>query len=149
MKYALNTEKQSGVMLLEALIGILIFSIGVLAVVGLQANTINFVTDSKSRADASFMANQIIGKMWVNRANLNTYACNPCTTANGNADTQQWVAQMQSGGSTPLPGVTNLVNRPQIVMGGVNNQVTVTIFWQTPRSSGSHSHVAIAYINNP
>ena len=147
MKYALNTGKQSGVMLLEALIGILIFSIGVLAIVGLQANTMNVVTDSKSRADASFMANQIIGKMWVNRANLNTYACNPCTTANGNADTQAWVTQMQAGGSTPLPGVAN---QPRIiVIPGANNQVTVTVFWKTPQSSVSHSHVAIAYINNP
>ena len=50
MKYALNTGKQSGVMLLEALIGILIFSIGVLAIVGLQANTMNVVkADNRAR----------------------------------------------------------------------------------------------------
>ena len=142
-------SRQKGVMLLEALIAILIFSMGILAMVGMQANTINYVSDAKYRADASFIANKIIGEMWVNRANLATYGCNPCTTSNGNAGTQAWVTQMQAGGNTPLPGVTNLANQPRIVMGAVNNQVTVTVFWLPPKSSGPHSHTAIAYVNNP
>jgi type IV pilus assembly protein PilV len=147
MKYAFITGKQSGVMLLEALIGMLIFSIGVLAIVGLQAASVKNQADAKYRADASYFVNQIIGQMWINRANLAGYACNPCTTANGNADTKLWVAQIQSGGSTSLPGVTNAVNQPQIVLGAANNQVTVTVFWKTPQQTTGHNFTAIAYIN--
>lgn len=56
--------QQRGVMLLEALVAILIFSIGILAIVGLQATSISLSTDAKYRSDASMLANQIIGMMW-------------------------------------------------------------------------------------
>lgn len=58
------SNKQQGSMLLEALISILIFSIGILAIVGLQANSIKLSGDAKYRSDASMVANGIIGDMW-------------------------------------------------------------------------------------
>lgn len=143
-------------MLLEALIGILIFSAGILALVGLQAAAINSVADAKYRTDASFLTNQIIAQMWVNRTNLGTYACNPCTTApaNGNTDTRAWVAQMLPTGSNPLPGTGTAGVQPQItVAAGTPTTVTVTVRWQPPQakavSNTVHSHTAIAYIQGP
>ena len=47
---------QQGVVLLEAMIAILIFSVGVLAIVGLQAAMIKNTSESKYRADASYIA---------------------------------------------------------------------------------------------
>ena len=66
-------RSQTGVMLLEALIGILIFSIGILALIGMQGAAIRNTTDARYRSEASFLANQIIGQMWVDRANLALY----------------------------------------------------------------------------
>ena len=68
-----NKSGQQGVMLLEAILAILIFSIGVLAVIGLQTASVKAVSDAKYRADAAFLANQIIGEMWVNKTNLGGY----------------------------------------------------------------------------
>jgi len=56
---------QQGSVVLEALISILIFSIGILAIVGLQAASIKNVAAAKYRTDASLLANQVIGQMWV------------------------------------------------------------------------------------
>lgn len=64
---------QEGATLLEALISILIFSLGVIAIMGLQAASMKNTAESKFRADASFLANQIIGQMWVDRSNLSSY----------------------------------------------------------------------------
>jgi type IV pilus assembly protein PilV len=64
---------QQGVALLEALIAILIFSVGVLAIVGLQAFMLKNTSDSKYRADASYIAQQRIGTMWADPANAATY----------------------------------------------------------------------------
>ena len=64
---------QSGVMLLEALIGILIFSVGILAMVGLQVMEIKLASDSRDRAEASNLASQLVGEMWLNRAALASY----------------------------------------------------------------------------
>lgn len=139
-----QSSGQRGAMLLEALIAILIFSMGILALVGLQAAAINAVSESKYRSDASFLANQIIGQMWGNRNSLGTYACNPCTTGNGNVDTQAWVTEIQAG-TMRLPGVTDGANQPRITVNGA--QITVQIFWQAPQATAQRNHLAIAYIN--
>lgn len=55
---------QHGSMMLEALISILIFSIGILAIIGLQAASIKMSSDAKYRSDASFLASQLVAQMW-------------------------------------------------------------------------------------
>src|SRR5438132_12670673 len=63
-------KREGGVMLLEALIAILIFSIGILAVVGLQAVSIKNVTDSKHRTEAAFLPNNLLAQMSTGPANI-------------------------------------------------------------------------------
>src|ERR1700741_1583686 len=95
---------QAGVMLLEALIGILIFSIGILALMGMQATAMRATIDSKYRSEASFLANEIIGDMWVDRGNLNNYATANCSS---NATCNAWLTRVQAllpnatGGNAP------------------------------------------------
>lgn len=138
---------QRGVLLLEALIAILIFSMGILALVGLQAASINSVVEAKYRVDASFYANRIISEMWVDRPNLASYACAPCTTSNGNDKTRQWVTAIQDDASIGLPGVTNAGNQPTIAVAG--STVRVTVKWKAPRATDTRNHVAVAYISGP
>jgi len=65
---------QEGVMLLEALIAILIFSIGILSIVGLQASMIKNTADAKLRSEASYLAQERIGQLWTaDPATLATY----------------------------------------------------------------------------
>ncbi len=64
---------QNGAFLLEALIGILIFSLGILGIVGLQARAIRFTNDAEFRAEAMYLANSLISQMWTDdRATLKT-----------------------------------------------------------------------------
>lgn len=67
-------SKEKGSVLLEGLIAILIFSFGILAIVGLQANSMRIATDAKMRIDASNIANQRIGAMWADASNLAAHA---------------------------------------------------------------------------
>jgi len=60
-----SRQQQKGAYLLEALIGILIFALGVLGIVGLQAASLRTTTDSAMRAEAVFAANQLLGQMWA------------------------------------------------------------------------------------
>ena len=55
-----NPVNQQGVVLIEALIAILIFSMGIMALLGLQAAMIKNTSDNKYRADASFIANNVL-----------------------------------------------------------------------------------------
>lgn len=54
---------QRGVMLLEALIAVVIFSLGILALIGLQSVAIREVTESKARSDASYLADKVLGDL--------------------------------------------------------------------------------------
>lgn len=131
--------RQRGATLLEALIGILIFSIGILALVGMQALAIKHMSDAKYRSDAAFFANEIIGQMWVNRASLGTYAYAGAGAPPAAIDS--WVTSIQNA----LPGVTAAANRPIITVAGTT--ITVTVRWQLPGGADVHRHITMAYIN--
>ncbi len=149
-------HRQQGSILLEALIAFLIFAMGILGVIGLQANAINNTLDTSYRSDAAFLANQIISQMWVDPDNStappslkSTYACNPCTSSNGNSYTQAWVSQIQGAAATSaasavpgmLPGGSSgTANQPSIAISGA--QATVTLNWQSPKTgAATHSYV--------
>lgn len=133
-----QAQGQKGVMLIEALIGMLIFSIGILALMGMQAMAMRATIDSKYRSEASFAANEIIGHMWVDRGNLSGYATANCGSTPVCA---AWLARTQA----LLPNATG-GNAPTIEVSG--QQVTVTIRWLRPGETGASNHVAVATINN-
>jgi type IV pilus assembly protein PilV len=122
-------------MLIEALIGILIFSIGILALIGMQGAAIRNTTDARYRSEASFLANQIIGQMWVDRSHLTDYQ-----TA-GYAPRDNWAATVAS----TLPGVTGTLV-PTITV-TADNEVTVTIQWQQPGETQTRRLQMINRIN--
>ena len=66
-----SRRKQQGSFMLEALIGILIFFLGVLTMIALQASSIAIQTDSQYRAEASNLVDQMLGQINLNsRDNL-------------------------------------------------------------------------------
>jgi type IV pilus assembly protein PilV len=129
---------QRGATLLEALIGILIFSVGILALVGMQALAIRHMSDARYRSDASFLANEIIGRMWVNKGNLASYAFSGAGSPPAALD--NWVTAIQNA----LPGVSAGANLPIVDVAG--SRVTVTVRWQLAGSSEGHQHITVAYI---
>ena len=62
---------QRGILLLEALIAILLVSFGILGLVALWANSLKNASEAKYRTDASFLANEMIGQMWMDRVTIN------------------------------------------------------------------------------
>lgn len=52
--------------LVEALVSILIFSFGVLGLIGLEASAINFSVDAEDRNRATLFASDIASSMWLN-----------------------------------------------------------------------------------
>lgn len=125
-----NAGRQGGVALLEALIGILIFSIGILAVVGMQATAIKTVSDSKYRSEAAFLANQLLSQMWTDAGNVSQYAYSGSGTVP--ARLTNWVADVDSR----LPGTT--IVKPVITVSGATATgalVQIQVFWQLPEEA--------------
>lgn len=109
---------QRGALLLEVLVSILIFSVGVLALVGLQARMTEAQSESKYRADASYLANEAVGLMWSDMANRSNYNGLTCAS---HARCNDWLEKV---GST-LPNGSG-----SIVIDAATQMVTVTVNWE-------------------
>ena len=136
---------QRGVMMIEALLAILIFSIGILAVVGMQAVAIKSVTDSKTRSDASFLANELMAQMWTDSGNIANYAYPGSGTVPSRLT--GWIATV----GTRLPGATTVP--PIVTVTGATASgatVQITMRWQLPEEASQglppHNFVIVASV---
>src|SRR5690606_29154861 len=140
-------HNQSGSTMLEALIAILIFSLGILSLVGLLGTSVKDTANSVYRTQASLLANEIVGQMWAGSQTIE----NPTDTS-----VQNYLATFEGSGAAAwrgkvantLPGVVEAAegaegggsNLPVIEVDG-NNNVTVTLFWKSPGDSSAHKYV--------
>ena len=135
-------SKQGGVMLLEALIAILIFSMGILAIVGMQATAIQDMGEAKYRSDAAFLTNQLLAEMWGNPSSLPAYVYGG--SGGVPVPLAPWVSNVQAR----LPGAATYP--PIVAVVPATNQVTVTVRWQAARdkaaSAAPHQFQSVAYI---
>jgi type IV pilus assembly protein PilV len=149
-----------GMMLVEVLIGLLVFSVGVLGLIASQGSAIAESTGARYRVQAAYFANQLIARMWADSlANLPQYghyatAGTNCTfggPATSYQNALDWLAALRATGSG-LPGAIATDNHVQIaVLQGVpflgNTQVTITICWKAPSDAGWHSYTTVSNIN--
>jgi type IV pilus assembly protein PilV len=143
-----TNQKQAGVMLIEALIGILIFSIGILALLGMQGTAIKNTTDARYRSEASYLATQIVGQMWVDdNDKLDRY-----NTANAAAyaPRDNWVNNVVA----TLPGVKvggplapNITVGPDIATGLADREVRVQVQWLQPGETQARQLVILNRIH--
>lgn len=122
-----TARHQHGVMLLEVLVSILIFSIGVLALVGLQARMTAAQSDAKYRADASYLANEVVGMMWSDLTHVTNFNGTACTSYTRCSD---WRSKV----SSTLPNGSG-----SIVVDAASQVVTITVTWQHG-SDGTHTY---------
>ncbi len=130
---SVHPSRQRGAALLEALISVLIFSMGILALVGLQAAMTKNATDAHLRAQASYLANQLIGRMWVDQPNLASYDTDAAAYGNRTAWVSQVANSLPSGSATvDVSGTT----------------VTITIGWRQAGRDAASSYNITAAITN-
>lgn len=119
--------RHTGFAMLEALVALLICAMGVLGVVGLQGAMTRAQTSATFRAEAAFLAQQLLGAMWTDRANLNAYA-----TASCGAACTDWQARV----AARLPGGQSTVT---VANTGV---VSIEIRWTAAGESQSRFNMA-------
>lgn len=125
-------KHQAGVMLIEALIGILVFSIGILALLGMQGAAIKNTTDAKYRSEAAYLASQIVGQMWVDLDQLASYDTD---NAAAYPPRDTWMNNV----ALTLPGVQvggalspSIQVGPDAALGLTDREVRVQVQWQQP-----------------
>lgn len=158
---ACPARHQEGIVLLEAMIAIVIFAIGVLGLVGLQASSAKEATNAKYRTDASLLVDQLVGKMWAN--NRDPVRLAQDFASPDGPEYLKWVgATNQLGsvlramprktgtGATPLPTVviTGMNGNTPVVSGTAptSTRVKVTLYWQAPYEDTQHQYSVITQI---
>jgi type IV pilus assembly protein PilV len=123
---------ERGATLIEGMVAILIFSIGILAIMGLHAASIKNTTDAQFRSEAAYLANSVIARMRLaDQGTVTADFASPSGT-----QYTQWIADMTAA-SASLPGMA--ANPPTIVFAG--RQATVTLFWQAQSDGAVRRHV--------
>jgi type IV pilus assembly protein PilV len=169
-------NSQRGVFLLEVLIAIVIFAIGILAMISMQAVSIAAQNDSQYRAEAEHLIDQLTSQMRMAVAHDTTTGnvvasqlrhlcpsgdhhqrCNYTGAVSTVDFIEDWINTVKgfaSDGTTKiagkgLPGVTDArvqIQTDSATMPGMN-QVRVTLCWQAANDKTSHSHSVVAYID--
>ncbi len=125
-------RNQQGVVLLESLIGILIFSLGVIGLIGVQAAMVKSTTTSQYRSEAGYIAQQQLGRMWADPCNLASFATGGAVPIASLPNGTLTITHQYSGN---LPNDACPAGRQTI------DQTTITVTWRVPGESMDHQVV--------
>lgn len=115
-----NPVRERGATLVEVLVAMLLFSVGVIGLLRSLGSAVQDTGAIQYRATAAALADNHLGRMWVDRNNLATYVV-------ANAA----VPELPNGSRT-------------VTLAG--NVVTVNISWQAPGALVASNHQVVATI---
>lgn len=114
--------------LIEVLTSLLIFSIGIVGLMSLQARATQFSTSAEDTNRAALLANEIAAEMW---------ARNSVTV-----DTTAWAARVADTANGGLPNGTGTVT----VTG---SEADITITWRPPRAAAGETNRFVTQVLIP
>lgn len=141
---------QRGIVLLEALVALLIFSVGVLGLIGLQATSVKQASAAEYRSTAVLQANDLVSRMWVSDRTDLILQAQFVTDGDGY---KAW----KDAWASALPGTGVTGNKPTVTIVGQTkgatatlgtNLVTITIYWQAPGDE-QRKYVMVAQLDQP
>jgi len=159
----LRTRSARGIVLIDALVAVLIFSIGIIGLVSLQGSAIDMTSASNYRINAAMLTDQVIAQMWATPdftqlATLFAGQGGKDGKGTGGTGYTNWLNTLDCSSTSRvfncLPGVNanppTIVVSPQTISssGTVQYQVTVTLQWQAPGDNSAHTYASTTAIGN-
>ena len=161
---SIRSKKEGGVFLLEALIAILIFSLGILGMIAMGSAAIAGQTDAAVRTDAASLAEQLASNIALSvdrtsaatlTASLAAFSHNPVSTGPYCAFTPAaslspvvtaWLANLSGPSGLPGAGATDQSIVVDTTATGYNS-VLITMCWQGPHDLGKRRFMTTVYVN--
>lgn len=159
--------------LIEALVAILLFAVGILGMVGMSAFATAAQSDAEYRTLAASLAGRIAQEAWLSvdrvtgatpadratslKTTLATFQHHPggdnCNFTGDVATSgvvTAWAADaIDSGSHWYLPGATSSMQQILVDTDPATgfNRVTVTVCWAAPSNPAKRQHVLVTYVN--
>ena len=137
-----RAKRTAGFAMIEVLVAVLLFAIGILGLVGLQASMTHAQTESKVRADAANLVDELAALMWsevgTNIGNLVAFKTAGC---GGNLRCAAWQTKV---GEVLPSGTLDALTFDETVTDTTSpdhGMVTVTLKWALPNGAG-HQYIA-------
>lgn len=139
MRNRFRRWRARGSALVESLLALLIFSVGLVGLLSLVSAALLESGNASLRSEASLLATDLIARMW--NGDRSTQALQ---TRFGDPDADEYGEWLQRVQST-LPGITRTTNQPQLDI-SADRRVTLTLRWQAPGDRRPHELVVHSVI---
>lgn len=135
----MKRRSQRGIMLIEALVAVLLLAIGVFGTMALQARASSALSEAAMRAEATIAAEQLLGVMTSDQANLSAYVLAAGGTPG--AALAPWYAATRAR----IPGAAITV---AVIPDAADQrtEVDIVIGWQRKAGEQSNTHRVTGYI---
>lgn len=158
-------RRQQGFFLLEALVAILIFSLGILGMIAMGGAAIAGQSDAQVRTEAAALATELAGQIALNVNRTDdtqlatsllgfehhgTIAAGSYCTFTGsdslNPIVTAWQAKVVGAGG--LPGATAAFQSVHVDTTATGyNSVQISMCWQAPNDTGKRRYMTTVYVN--
>lgn len=143
------STNQHGIVLLEALVALLIFSVGVLGLIGLQATSVKQAAAAEYRSTAVQQANDLISRMWVSDRTDAILQAQFASTGDGyKAWTAAWANALPGSDVVDPPTVTITSQDKGATASLGTNLVSITINWKAP-GDDPRKYTLVARLDQP
>jgi type IV pilus assembly protein PilV len=130
-------QQQGGSSLVEVLVVMLVFTVGLLGLVTVLASALRATDEARLRTDAALLAHALIAGLWTTAAaDVNT------RFADGGTALRAWQDQV----SARLPAATASLELAEAGGSRASRSARVTITWRRPGSTEQHRYVTAAQI---
>jgi type IV pilus assembly protein PilV len=141
MRTQTKWRRQKGDALIEGLLTLVIFSIGIIGLLMLLSAALVESGNARYRSEASLLVSDLVARMWSGDRSLN--ALRSRFGDQKSNEYQQWLDRVKS----TLPAATATGNAPQVTIGN-DRDVTITLGWQSPGETTSHQLVVSTRITD-
>lgn len=132
---------QRGGSLLEGLLAIVLFSVGLMSLLMLLSASLVETGNARYRSEASMLASDLIAQMWTGDRSLTELRAR--FTESTSEDYQRWLDTVHSR----LPGTSGTTNLPTITIDD-QRRVKILIRWQAPGDGKTHQLLTLATITD-
>ncbi|MFM7227912.1 MAG: hypothetical protein ACKO10_10290 [Betaproteobacteria bacterium] len=134
------SSRNIGSALIESLLALLVFVVGLLSLLVLLTSTLKQTDNARYRTEASLLASDLVSRMWSGDRSLDALRARFDPVAE---EYQQWLTQVQAS----LPGVTQDKNQPNLVIDDTRT-VSLTLRWQAASDTVQHQLVVVTRLTD-